>query len=354
MISIYLRGKVWWARDSRRDKRFSLKTRHKDVAGQRAAHLELEQDRHVQMIAWEAFENEFLARCQTEGLKLRTLAKYRFVCNRFGKFLGDIPTPYVTPATIAAYVREREKDKHPTRGTLVGPAGIRADLRVLKRAFTIARECGYIEANPVKVARLNAQGRETLPFTQEQVDAMLADTARRSALRAIVLFMLHTGLRIGDVEAFPREAVDFSSGLTRLRTEKRGKTVTLGLHDSVVSALRPFVASFNDAQKASGLLFPTKEGKPMTSLDAYLRRMFERCGIQRGHAHRFRDTFAVRLLARGASIYDVAKMLGNTVAVAERHYAPFVKELQDRATQLARTLDFVACTRRRRESPTRS
>jgi hypothetical protein len=37
------------------------------------------------------------------------------------------------------------------------------------------------------------------------------------------------------------------------------------------------------------------------------------------------------MLARGASPYDVAKLLGDTVATIEKHYAPFVKELRDRA-----------------------
>jgi hypothetical protein len=37
------------------------------------------------------------------------------------------------------------------------------------------------------------------------------------------------------------------------------------------------------------------------------------------------------MLHRGASPYDVAKLLGDTVATVEKHYAPFVKELRDRA-----------------------
>ncbi len=65
-----------------------------------------------------------------------------------------------------------------------------------------------------------------------------------------------------------------------------------------------------------------------------LCRVFERCGIVKGHPHRFRDTFAVRLLQNGASLYDVAKMLGITQQTAETNYAPYVRELQERATRL--------------------
>jgi integrase len=53
--------------------------------------------------------------------------------------------------------------------------------------------------------------------------------------------------------------------------------------------------------------------------------------------HRFRDTFAVDLLARGPSPYDVAKLLGDTVETIEKHYAPFVRELRERARRIMET-----------------
>jgi integrase len=60
----------------------------------------------------------------------------------------------------------------------------------------------------------------------------------------------------------------------------------------------------------------------------------KRAGVPDAHPHRFRDTFAVDLLLRGATPYDVAKLLGDTVDTVEKHYAPFVRELRDRARRL--------------------
>jgi site-specific recombinase XerD len=45
----------------------------------------------------------------------------------------------------------------------------------------------------------------------------------------------------------------------------------------------------------------------------------KRAGIGGAHPHRFRDTFAVDMLSRGASLYDVAKMLGDTIDTVEKH-----------------------------------
>lgn len=41
-----------------------------------------------------------------------------------------------------------------------------------------------------------------------------------------------------------------------------------------------------------------------------------------------------------APLYDVAKLLGITVAVAERHYSPYVQELQERGKRLVSALGF--------------
>jgi len=59
-----------------------------------------------------------------------------------------------------------------------------------------------------------------------------------------------------------------------------------------------------------------------------------RAGVPDAHPHRYRDSFAVDLLARGGTAYDVAKLLGDTVATIEKHYAPLVKELRDRARRI--------------------
>jgi integrase len=59
-----------------------------------------------------------------------------------------------------------------------------------------------------------------------------------------------------------------------------------------------------------------------------------RAGVPSAHPHRFRHTFAVDLLSRGASPYDVAKLLGDTVDTIEKHYAEWVKELRERARRI--------------------
>jgi integrase len=53
---------------------------------------------------------------------------------------------------------------------------------------------------------------------------------------------------------------------------------------------------------------------------------------EEGHAHRFRDTFAVELLLAGVPLERVSILLGHTsVKITEKHYAPWVRERQEQA-----------------------
>jgi site-specific recombinase XerD len=64
-----------------------------------------------------------------------------------------------------------------------------------------------------------------------------------------------------------------------------------------------------------------------------MAKVFELAGIEAGHTHRFRDTFAVSLLEAGASMENVSTLLGHrSIRVTEKHYSPRVKTGQDSPT----------------------
>lgn len=59
--------------------------------------------------------------------------------------------------------------------------------------------------------------------------------------------------------------------------------------------------------------------------------VFEKAQISDGHIHRFRDTFAVKLLEKGVSLETVSILLGHlSISITQKHYRPWVRSLQEK------------------------
>jgi site-specific recombinase XerD len=346
MITIYRRGRTWWAQRTFNgvQRRWSLKTRDRNVADARRRQAELNhfgvdgEERGI-----EEFLEEYFAKLQTEGRAATTIAGYRYVTNAFRDFMKMRNVTLlreIDPGQIVAFNSARALMKHPVSGLPKAEGGTRFDGRVLHAMFGYAIECGYLAKNPVLAKNRNASGGKTLPFTDAEVRTMLeSDYLReRSYLEAIVNLFLYTGLRIGDVIAMRRDSI--SGDFRVLRTQKRGVKVALQLHPNLAAAIEAHLLKQSSVQAKSPYLFSTDAGRPIVSMAKHLKRLWKACGVQRAHPHRFRDTLAVALLRKGASLYDVAKVLGISHQTAELHYSPYVKELQERAATLIGALDF--------------
>lgn len=349
MVSLYKRGRVFWVQASigGEQKRWSLKTRDRVTADtlRRQVELDLLAPRTIAK-RWLDFEKEFLT-WTTPHITATTLKGYKFVLTRLTAFLeraGIDSVRDISVHTIIAFTESSLKEIHRINHTKKTAGGVKYDLRVLHRVFAFALEAGYISANPVRAGNLNAEAGKTEPFTPADVEKMLKSEYlnKKPYLRAIVLLFLHSGLRIRDVIELRRDAISLSQGalVLHVKTRKRGRIVRLQLHPDVVDALKEHHRQETATQKASPYVFSTENGQPIVSLDKHLRRLWKKVEIAGGHAHRFRDTFAVRLLERGASLYDVGKLLGISAQTVERHYAPYSRELQQRGTDLINSLDY--------------
>lgn len=213
------------------------------------------------------------------------------------------------------------------------------NLERLRAFFRFCMHDDWIAKNPASgVKAPKAVAKPTLPFTPEEirriVDACDRYPGNQARLKAFVLTMRYSGLRIGDVIALDRSRLRGTKLL--LYTAKTGTPVYVPLPPHVAALLRALEPNEN------GRLFSTGEAKPQTARanwSRYLDSLFELAGVTGGHSHRFRDTFAVELLLAGASIETVSMLLGHaSIRVTERHYKPWVRSLQLRLeNEVART-----------------
>jgi integrase len=182
----------------------------------------------------------------------------------------------------------------------------------------------------------------TLPFTDEEMRQVMAAVeiypdvppGRRHEVKTFLNVLRFTGLRIGDAVTLSRDRIN--DGMIFIYSHKTGVPVRCPLPGYVEEDLAQVRAS-------SRFLFYSGECKNKSAVGHWqrtLKRVFKDAMVGQGHAHRFRTTFAVNLLTRGVSLEDVAALLGNSVKIAERHYAPFVKVRADRlADQVRRTFE---------------
>jgi len=165
------------------------------------------------------------------------------------------------------------------------------------------------------------------PVTVAALDLYTKSAGVRNAqrLRAFVFLLRYSGMRIGDAV---RCGVD---RLTRNRlflyTQKTGEPVCCILPDFVVQALE---ASPQPGERFYFWSGVSKLHSAVGKWQRRLKRLFELAEVASGHAHRFRDTFAVELLLAGVPIERVSVLLAHqSIRVTERHYSPWTRSRQE-------------------------
>jgi len=283
-----------------------------------------------------AFENELLRRVALDKLRESTAIRYRHTTREFKAFLDerkitllkDITKPFVESFKVwrAARIRTRNFSRDATSLAL--------DAAILHRIFAVGVEYEIVEKNPVRMEGRpgDIPERGAQPFSAAQLEKL-----KQAAGPDHFTFLLlrWTGMRGSDIVGLTWADVHFDRREIERVTQKRRKPVIIPIHSELLFALE---VEFDrrSPELSTQVLPPTRERGRMTRPRLYQRckAMGRRAGIEDAHPHRFRDTFAVDMLARGATPYDVAKLLGDEIATVEKHYAPFVRELRERVRSL--------------------
>jgi len=250
-------------------------------------------------------------------MKYATQKSYRyFVRAHLIPALGDLALPEISRQQIQAMLNAKLADGLAWETVHHVQCG-------LSRILGTAVEWGYIEANPVRMTRLPRRSRtqHKAVLTPEQLRLLLAQLPEPA--RSLVLLLVLSGLRIGELLALRWRNVDLGAALLRVE-----ETVYEGhfdepksKHSTRLVPLAPLARAVLAArfQKVSGdpeaLVFPSRKGTVLdrrTLLSRQLKPAAKDTGLGNVSWHLLRHSNATLHDSIGTPLGTVQALLGHS------------------------------------------
>lgn len=239
-----------------------------------------------------------------------TLHSYRIYCGAFLRFVDERRlSPALTSLNRDVVEQFQDYVRARSMGSRDGAAAERQSIRVVKTWSRWLWKRGFFEHDPlarIDLPRLAKLHR--LPYTQAEARrlAAAAEHCHRPVFaRALLLVILDTGCRIGELRAADVEDLDLSVGAITFRHAKGGhvRRVVFGVSTAIdggpcLAALRAWL-EVRLALHDEHALFTSKCGDRATykQLHGLWARLGKSAGVSNCIPHRGRHTHASELLA---------------------------------------------------------
>ena len=219
-------------------------------------------------------------------------------------YVGDRPLDKVARQDVEMYLIKRKQAG-------LRPHSLNGALRDIKRLFNAAVNWSYLDRSPATGIRFQraVSAPCKLP-SPEEVQRILS--ASPVWLRRIILTLVSTGARLGEVQGLDWSDVDFTRNLLKLRRRKVGDEILMPMTKQLSSEL---------GELALGLGFPTKGpvfvseiGRPFTRERLYkaFKPVVRRLGWPWLMLKTFRKVVATHIRRTTRDVRVAQKMLGHT------------------------------------------
>jgi integrase/recombinase XerD len=283
------------------------------------------------------------------GWKDGTVRYFKAVQNNLERFSKDQGVKYFPEITTEFMDRWIEKWD-------VGDSTKQARGGYLRGLFTMAVKRKWVTENPIEdiqFPKSDGEGK-TAPFEltvelpkienaiprwmdgyRNQMSRKTAFTRIPETTSALVLLLRLTGLRVSDAfmfnpRALTKRVIEGEEMYCYYgRQKKTERPVFLPFYPNEV---RPIIECEWMSEGHAFWDGKTRLADWNSEFHRVVMRMLERVsGVPNIHPHRFRDTFAVELLSKGADIRSVSRLLGHkSVNTTLQYYEHWVQEDQDK------------------------
>lgn len=240
--------------------------------------------------------------------------------------IGSYTLADVTPSLLAA-CRDKLGREITVRRTQRSPASVVRYMAALSHAFTIAvKEWGWLEDSPMRKVTKPKESRGRVRFLSDDERPPLLKACKESSnpyLYHAVVLALSTGMRYSEIMGLTWDNVDLNRGRAILHETKNGERRAVAITGHALEILK----ELGKVRRIdSSLLFPAKETrpqKPQKPMD--IRTAWEaavkKAGLDDFRFHDLRHSAASYLAMNGASLAEIAEVLGHKTLQMVKRYA---------------------------------
>ncbi len=287
----------------------------------------------------------YLTSCRIEGKSLNTIRSYRESLGIFLRAVDQESLPQDVASFTTAHVY---LFLGCVADTGVSPVTQWRRQRETRTFFSWLLRHDFIPSNPfAKVKNIKVPQKIIQPFSQDDILRLLAccnpSTHKGARDRALILTLLDTGLRAGELVGLDLEDVDFQSQRIQVRHGKGNKQRVVRIGNEAGQAVQLYLEHFRDTQP--GPLFLTCRGRPLcrTAMRTIFQRLGKQASIPKVHPHRFRHTFATNYLVKEVGDpLRLQQILGHTSLEMVRHYVAMASVQQDLLERRSSPMDLLA------------
>ncbi len=238
--------------------------------------------------------------------------------------IGSYLLSDVTPSLIAEY-RDNLGKEEIRKDVYRSPATIVRYMAALSHAFTIAmREWMWVEDSPMRKVSKPKEPRGRVRFLSDDERKRLLIACKEynhPYLYTITILALATGMRQGEIMGIKWDDVNFKDGYIILHETKNGERRRIPLAGHAKDVLK---ALHDKREIASSLVFAdfkTKIKGKIANMDNAWNNAVKTAKIENFRFHDLRHSAASYLAMNGASLAEIAEVLGHKTLQMVKRYA---------------------------------
>ena len=265
-------------------------------------------ERCTEIVPREAINEKLIKRycgcLSVDGKSEKTIHQYRRSVTLLSDFLGK---PFTEMGTYdIRFYLAMNKERGVSERSL---ENIRANLSSFFQWLTIEE---VIEKNPMlKIRPIKYVKEIKRAYSDVEIDK-LRSACKNEKERALVEFLLATGVRVDELCQMDITDVDMQTMTVHVRHGKGGKERITYITPVAIEWLKKYLAKRRDLE--CGILFANKNHERIHAVGIryILNQIAKRAGVTNVHPHRFRRTFATGLAKRGMDVREIQKLLGHS------------------------------------------